>query len=169
MGTCVVVVDQQAAGASVWTVYTPRLEDLGLANVDVPLGLHCLPLLQRGRGHMTGFGEEDCNYPFGRASRSLEFQRWALTWEKPDLRLLLGFQVIIIIIIIICPLTTRVVWAPQMISQPVSSIFPVLRCPLRLGELQSCPSPDVVFPPLPLSAWWFSLFHCALQDGFGQA
>ena len=31
---------------------------------------------------------------------------------------------VIIIIIIINPLTARVVWAPQMISQPVSFIFP---------------------------------------------
>ena len=30
--------------------------------------------------------------------------------------------------------------------------FPVLHCPLGLGELQACPFPDVVFPPLPLSA-----------------
>ena len=42
-----------------------------------------------------------------------------------------------------------------------------LFCPLRLGELQACPFPDVVFPPLPLSAS-SSPFHCALQDGFGQ-
>ena len=30
--------------------------------------------------------------------------------------------------------------------------FPVLNCPLGLGELQACPFPDVVFPPLLLSA-----------------
>ena len=59
-------------------------------------------------------------------------------------------------------------WAPQMISQAVSSILPVLHCPLGLGEVQACPFPDVVFPPLPLSALSSSLFHCALQDGFGQ-
>ena len=47
----------------------------------------------------------------------------------------------------ICPLTVRIV-------EPVSSIyfFPVLHFPLRLGELQACPFPDVVFPPLPPSA-----------------
>ena len=44
--------------------------------------------------------------------------------------------------------------------------FPVLHCPLGLGELQACPFPDVVFPPLPLSALSSSPFHCALQDGF---
>ena len=54
-------------------------------------------------------------------------------------------------IIIIYPLTARVVGALQMISQPVSSIFPVLHCPVELGELQAYPFPDV-FPPLPLSA-----------------
>ena len=64
-----------------------------------------------------------------------------------------------------CPLTARVVWAPQMISQPVSS---VLHCPLGLGKLQACPFPDVVYPPLPLSALSSSPFHCAMQDGFGQ-
>ena len=58
----------------------------------------------------------------------------------------------LIIIIIINPLTARVVGAPQMILQPVFSIFTVLHCPLGLAELQACPFPDVVFPPLPLSA-----------------
>ena len=76
--------------------------------------------------------------------------------------------IIIIIIIIINPLTARVVGVPQMILQPVFSIFPVLHCPLGLAELQACPFPDVVFPPLPLSALSSSPFHCALQDGFGQ-
>ena len=45
----------------------------------------------------------------------------------------------IIIIIIINPLTARVVGAPQMISQPVFSISPVLHFPLGLAELQACP------------------------------
>ena len=52
------------------------------------------------------------------------------------------------IVIIINPLTTRVVGAPQMILQPVFSIFPVFHCPLGLAELQACLFPDVVFPPL---------------------
>ena len=76
--------------------------------------------------------------------------------------------IIIIIITIINPLTARVVGAPQMILQPVSPFFPVLHCPLGLADLQACPFPDVVFPPLPLSALSSSPFHCALQDGFGQ-
>ena len=46
--------------------------------------------------------------------------------------------------------------------------FPVLHCPLGLAELQACPFPDVVFPPLPLFALSSSPFHCALKDGFGQ-
>ena len=54
-------------------------------------------------------------------------------------------------IIIINPLTARVVGAPQIILQPVFAIFPVLHCPLGLSELQACPFLDVVFPPLPLS------------------
>ena len=48
--------------------------------------------------------------------------------------------------------TARVVGAPHMISQPDISVFPVLHCPPGLGELQACPFPDVVFPPLPLFA-----------------
>ena len=47
-------------------------------------------------------------------------------------------------------------------------LLPVFHCPLGLGELQACPFPDVVFPPLPLSALSPSLFHCALQYGFGR-
>ena len=54
-----------------------------------------------------------------------------------------------------------------MISQ-FPPFFPVLQCPLGLGELQACPFPDVVFQPLPLSALSSSPFHSALQDGFGQ-
>ena len=73
-----------------------------------------------------------------------------------------------IIIIIINPLTARVVGAPQIILQPVFSIFLVLHCLLGLAELQACPFPNVVFPPLPLSALSSSPFHCALQYGFGQ-
>ena len=53
--------------------------------------------------------------------------------------------IIIIIIIIIYTLTARVAGAPQMISQPVSSIFPC--SPLPSGTLRT-----VVFPPLLLSA-----------------
>ena len=68
----------------------------------------------------------------------------------------------------IYPLTAGVVGAPQMTSHPVSSCFPCSHCPLGLGEFQVCPFPDVVFPPLPLSALSSSPFHCALQGGFGQ-
>ena len=76
---------------------------------------------------------------------------------------------IIIIIIIINPLAARFVGVPQMILQPVFSIFSVLHCPLGLAELQACPFPDVVFTILPLSALSSSHFHRALQDGFGQS
>ena len=55
MGTCIVVVEQQAAGAGVWTAYTPSLKDLGQANVDVPLGVDYLLLLERrGRASLWG-------------------------------------------------------------------------------------------------------------------
>ena len=73
-----------------------------------------------------------------------------------------------ILLLLTYPLTARVVGAPQMSLQPVFSIFPVLHCHLGLAELQACPFPDVVFPPLLLSALSSSRFHCALQDGFGQ-
>ena len=66
------------------------------------------------------------------------------------------------------PLTMRVVEAPRMILQPVFAFFPVLHCPLGLCKLQACPFPDIVFPPLPLSALSSSPFRCSLQDGFGQ-
>ena len=71
--------------------------------------------------------------------------------------------------LIIYLLTARVVGAPQIILQPVSEIFPVLHCPLGPAELRACPFPDVVFPPFPLSALSSSPFHCASQDGSGQA
>ena len=48
MGTCVLVVKQQAAGA-----FARCLEDLGQANVDVLLSADYLPLLERNRGHKT--------------------------------------------------------------------------------------------------------------------
>ena len=44
----------------------------------------------------------------------------------------------------------------------------VFQCPLGLGELQACPFPDVVSPPLPLSALSSSPLYCALQDDFGR-
>ena len=63
------------------------------------------------------------------------------------------------IIIIINPLTARVVGAPQILCNQFSPFSPVLNCPLGLTELQACPFPDVVFPPLPLSALSSSPFH----------
>ena len=39
---------------------------------------------------------------------------------------------------------------------------------VKRRKLQACPFPDVVFPPLPLSALSSSPFRCALQDSFGQ-
>ena len=55
-----------------------------------------------------------------------------------------------------------------MILQPVFSIFPCSQLPSGTRRSPGCPFPDVVFPPLPLSALSSSPFHCALQDGFGQ-
>ena len=87
---------------------------------------------------------------------------------KDVLSIIIIIIIIIIVIIIINPLTARVVGAPRMILQPVFSIFAVLHCPLGLADFQACPFPDVVFPPLPLSALSSFPFHCALQNGFGQ-
>ena len=72
------------------------------------------------------------------------------------------------IIIIIYPLTTRVVGDHRWFRNQFPPFPPVLHCPLGLDELQACPFPNVVFPPLPLSALTSSPFHCAVQDGFGQ-
>ena len=71
-------------------------------------------------------------------------------------------------IIIIYPLTARVIGAPQMISQPVFSVFPC--SPLPSG---TCPTPGLSIPwcCLPISfsvCLVFFPLHCALQDGFGQ-
>ena len=76
--------------------------------------------------------------------------------------------IIIIIIIFINPLTARVAGAPQMIWQPVFSIFPCSPLPSGTWRTPACPFPDVAFPPLPLSALSSLPFHCALEDGFGQ-
>ena len=84
MGTCIVVVGHQAGDAAVWMACASILEDLGKADVDVPLGVDCLPLLERGSVHVTRFGEGDCDYLIGNASRYLEFNRWALTGGKTD-------------------------------------------------------------------------------------
>ena len=65
---------------------------------------------------------------------------------------------------LIYPLTVRVVGAPQMISQPVSFIFPVLHCPPGLGELQACPFPDVVFNDDLLRLWLQSVQYDLQHD-----
>ena len=48
------------------------------------------------------------------------------------------------------------------------SIFPHSPLPSGIWQTPGLSIPDVVFPPLPLSALSSSPFHCALQDGFGQ-
>ena len=69
---------------------------------------------------------------------------------------------------LIYPLTVRVAGHHRWFRNQFPPFFPVLHCPLGLGELQACPVPDVVFPLLPLSTLSSSPFHFALQDGFGQ-
>ena len=59
-------------------------------------------------------------------------------------------------------------WGTTWFRKQFTPFSPVHHCPLWLCELQACPFPYVVFPPLPLSALSSFPFHCALQDGFGQ-
>ena len=69
---------------------------------------------------------------------------------------------------LIYPLTARVVGAPKMISQPVSSIFP--RSPLPSGTWRT-PRLSIPWCCLPTSssvALSSFPFRCALQDGFSQ-
>ena len=75
-----------------------------------------------------------------------------------------GTIIIVIIIIIINPLRARVVEAPQMISQPVSSIF--LCSPLPSGTWQTPDLSIVVFPPLLLSAFVFFPLSLCLARWF---
>ena len=96
MGTGVVAVEQQTAGAVVWTACTPSLKDSGQVNVNVQVGGDRLPLLERVRGHVTGSGTEDRDDLFGSAPRCFEFPRWALAREQPYWRLLLGFPVLLV-------------------------------------------------------------------------
>ena len=55
-------------------------------------------------------------------------------------------------------LNARVVWHYRWFHNQVPSFFSVLHCPLGLCELQACPFPDVVLPPLLLSALSSSSF-----------
>ena len=64
------------------------------------------------------------------------------------------------------PFTARVVGAPRMTSQLSFLHFAVLHCPMGHGELQACRFPDVVFPPLFLSAFVFFLFSLCLARWF---
>ena len=72
-------------------------------------------------------------------------------------------------IIIIYPLTARVFGAPQMISQPVSSIFPLFSTALwdsvNSRPVHSLMLSSHLFLPLPRLIP-LPLFHCALQDGW---
>ena len=84
MGTCIVMVEQLAAGVCFLERMRSKPPRLGQAGTEVPLGLDCLPPLEQDRGHMTGFGEYDHIHLFGSASRSFEFHRKVLTRGKPD-------------------------------------------------------------------------------------
>ena len=49
-------------------------------------------------------------------------------------------------------------WGTRWFRNQLPPFSPVLHCPLGLAELQACPFPNVVFPPLLLSALSSSLF-----------
>ena len=78
------------------------------------------------------------------------------------------FSFIIIIIIIINSLTTRVTWAPQMVSQPVSSIFPCSPLPSGTWKTPGLSISRMLSSHLFLCLLSSSGFHCALRDGFCQ-
>ena len=71
---------------------------------------------------------------------------------------------------LIFPLTVRVVGAPQMISQPVSSIFPCSPLPSGTWRTPGLSIPWCCLPTPSSVCLVFSPphFHCALQDGFVQ-
>ena len=69
---------------------------------------------------------------------------------------------------LIYPLTARVVGAPQMISQPVSSIFPCSPLPSGTWRTPVLSIPWCCLPTASSVGLVFFPFHCALQDGFGQ-
>ena len=72
------------------------------------------------------------------------------------------------IIIIIYPLIARIVGAPQMTSQPVSSIFPCPPLPSGTWRTPGLSIPSCCLPTYSSACLVFFPFHCALQDGFGQ-
>ena len=76
-----------------------------------------------------------------------------------------------IIIIIIYPLSARIVGASQMISQPVSSIFPCSPLPSVTLRTPGLSIPWCCLPTsssVSVSALSSPSFQCALQDGFGH-
>ena len=69
---------------------------------------------------------------------------------------------------LVYPSTARVVGAPQMISQQVSSIFPCSPLPSGTWRTPGLSIPWYCLHSLPLSALSSYPFHYALQHGFGQ-
>ena len=99
------------------------------------------------------------------ACNALSFMLARMTWW---MRVLFTFFVIrtcalCFIIIIICPLTARVVWAPQMILQPVFSIFPCSPLPSGTCRTPGLSIPWCCLPTSSLSALSSSPFHCAFH------
>ena len=72
------------------------------------------------------------------------------------------------LIIIIYPLFMRVAGAPQMTSQPVSSIFPCSSLPSGTWQTPGLSIPWCCHSTSASICLVFFPFHCDLQDGFGQ-
>ena len=90
-----------------------------------------------------------------------------LTTEEKG-RGLIPLVVTSVIIIIIYPLTARVVGAPHIILQPVSSIFPGSPLPSRTWRTPGMSIPWCCLPTS--SSVWLVLFPLSLcpQDGFSK-
>ena len=68
-----------------------------------------------------------------------------------DAAIRINSTITIFVIIIINPLTAKIIRILQLPFQPAFflSICPSFHCPLGLAELHTCPFPNVVFPLLP--------------------
>ena len=141
---------------------TSGLKDLWQLNVSIPLGIDHLPLLEWDRGHLTRFGEEDCDHLLGSTSLSVEFHRWTVKWEKPDLRLLLGLGVILVyksLLTLDC--VPELIWPASIkflkhvkapLRHTLPSYVPQLVCGHRTGI--TIPYTQVMLEDLIPASWW---------------
>ena len=148
---------------------------------DVPCCLMAIPGLVPHNTESTNKGSRYHSTDKGHKNRGLNYLKWRIyihiCIHATFWRMYLWWS-LCALYLLACQVELT---SPSSILQPRGSLghhrwfrnqfpsfFPVLHYPMGLGELQACPLPDVVFPPLPLSALSSSPFDCALQDGFGQ-